>query len=570
MTTLKALPQPLVRRTNEQLAILREYAVEQGLPVNIYEDFSVFAHYMVPLIGEEQYEWEWFHYYICDMYNDVIFKGTKLFSIELPPQIGKSLLTSLFIVYCFGINPDLSIMYVTYNEDKAKDFTKKYVIHQLGTDKFSKIFPFVYTKNMLDKKDNTKKGSFQKKTAIFSDTSFTLSCPITTMQKNYRGGYKCFGMEQGIHGSPANIFLVDDYVDKGESVRSENFRRQRKEWFLNDMASRLQGNNSVVGAICTRWYYEDIIGLMTNAYYKNIIPLFEQYNKSVPDLKQVRVRTNYRTTDNNPPCDPRTKDDQILWEEHLLKLGFACDGEHYQAVYNCDPSSTDSAKQLKESDFGYYSTLPSTLGRYIFVIDGASSTNKKADSTAIGYWFVTGNKRYLVKLWYVKKEVPELIDFVNGLLSNNKYDQCLIEYASSGIPLSQFLEKSHNNIIKLSFNGRAIESNAPSKKSQRISKGNSKAERFYRILSEFSYAGEYRVFLPINQIEHQIEFLRQILTFDGTPGRKDDFVDVLSYLVYYTMINTIQATVRTKINQKNLHNNNNLCYNGQNDVLSYR
>lgn len=530
---------PLITRTPEQLATLRQYALENGLPIDIYENFTSFAHYMVPLIGEEQFEWQWFHYHICDMYNQVIFKGVKLFTIELPPQIGKSLLTSLFIVYCFGINPDLSIMYVTYNEKKATDFTKKYVIHQLGTAKYAKIFPFVVTKNMLDKKDNSKTGSFQKKTATFSDTEFTLSCPIASMQKNYRGGYKCFGMEQGIHGSPANIFLVDDYVDKGDSVRSENFRRQRQEWFYNDMASRLQGNNSVVGAICTRWYHLDIIGLLHQSYTVDICPAFLEYDLTPPNLEKVKIRFEYRETDNNPPCDPRTKTGQILWLEHLLKYSIAKKGIYANAMYNCDPSDTDSVMQLRPSDFAYYDKLPDVAGRYMFSIDGASTTNKRSDHTAIGYWFVSGLRRYLVKLWYVKMENPVLLRFVKDLLDTHEYDECLIEFASAGVPLSQSLkDEKYPNITQLGFSGRPIQSTAKVKNEDKIGKGNSKLERYLRCLPEFLNQDK-RIFIPKFKIDHLDTFITQLTTFDGSDGRADDMVDMATYLVYYTKKNVV-------------------------------
>lgn len=556
------LNKPLVSRTPQELEVLRDYAKEQGLPENIYEDFAVFAHYMVPLIGEEAFEWQWFHYYICAMYNAVIFGGVKLFSIELPPQVGKSLLTSLFIVYCFGINPDLNIMYVTYNENKAKDFTKKYVIHQLGTSKYAAIFPFVVTKNMLDKKDNTKQGSFQRKTATFSDTEFTLSCPIESLKRNYRGGYKCFGMEQGIHGSPANIFLVDDYVDKAQSVMSDNFRIQRREWFFNDMASRLQGNNSVVGAICTRWYHEDIIGLMEDTHKNEVIPLFEKYKKIPPQLNKVKIRTEYRLSDDNPQEDPRSEEGQLLWEEHLLKIAFAKKGAFFNAVYNCDPSATDCRRQLRDEDFGYYDSIPDVAGRWVFSIDGASTTKKRSDHTAIGLWFISGTKRYLAKIWYLKLETPDLIDFVVNLLKVEypHYDDCLIEYANSGVTLVQTLRKKHHLKCKaLGFSGREISDDTKANKGDSITKANGKLERYLRVLPEFQMEDK-RIWLSKEPIEHQAEFIRQFTTFDGTEGKADDLVDMGTYLIFYTGINIIQAANTRRVNQKSMYSKNDMCY----------
>jgi len=261
---------------------------------------------------------------------------------------------------------------------------------------------------------------------------------------------------------------------------------------------------------------------------------FAKIGEIAPKYKQVRLRTEFRTTDNNSPRDPRTTPGEWLWKPMLTKYLLARNGVDYQALYNCDPSLSDSTNQLKASDFGYYDELPDVAGRYMFSIDGASTTNKNSDHTAIGYWFVSGFRRYLVKLWYVKMEIPDLTRFVKGLLDEYDYDECLIEFASAGVPLSQSLkDDNYNNITKLGFSGRPIESKTPTKNQDKIAKGNSKMERYLRCIPEFMFE-EKRIYVPKADIEHLKTFMQQLTTFDGVDGKADDFVDCATYLIYYT------------------------------------
>lgn len=543
---------PLVVRTPEQNAILRKVALSRGLPETIYEDFFVFVKYMVPKIKVNKgwYDLEWFHKYICDNYQEAIFGTGTLLSIEIGPQIGKSIITSLFIIFVFGVSPDTSIIYTTYNETLAILFTKRYVVKFMTSDKYRLIFPHIALKYELDKKDSSSEGAIQRKISTMKDTEFTLSNLDT--KENYNGGYRCYGIAQGIHGVPADIFIIDDYVDNADSVRSENFRASRREWFYNDMPSRLQDNSSIVIAICTRWYEEDIIGMLHSAYDNDIVPDLLAEGITPPKLNKIRIRAHYRLSDDNPECDPRTKQGEILWRIHTLKISMAKHGEYFEAVHNCDPMSTSAKQQIKESDFGYYEDedLPKAGGNIHICMDGASTANKKSDHTAIGAWLVYGRKRYLLKLWHVKLEVPALVNLMIDILTNEfpHYHKCLIEFANSGVSVSQFLkDKGLRSIIQLGFNGKELNDNKKTIKSKKDvgSKSNSKMDRYLRTLPEFQYQ-EKRIFLMANPTPEQFilqkEFIRQMCKFTGDPHAADDFVDMGTYLINYTTNSVIVAS----------------------------
>jgi len=536
---------PLVDRTEENNAILRGVAIANGLPERIYEDFAVFAYYMMPKIGlDDPLDWEWFHYAICSHYNEIVFGKSHFLTMEIGPQVGKSIFTALFVAYVFGLRPNISIIYSTYNEDKVADFTQKYLIHFMGSEKYKGVFEHISLKNELDKKDQSKKAQILRKTQKFTDTEISISNGLT-LESN--GRFYGIAIGQGIHGKPANIFITDDYTGKGEDTASQLFRDKRNRWFSTDMSSRLQNLNSIVIVLCTRWYYEDIIGLFQKAYYERVAPMFTKLKFELPKFEVIKYRAEYRVEDEyKDPLDPRTEPDQLLWEEKALQYAMAKgDDEDFNALYNCDPAATDGAEKIKAEDFGYYNKeeLPS-FGKLYVTIDAGGTANKYSDRTAIQIWLVCGSNKYLIKLYYVKMRSLELADYVYNLLTTEwaEYDECIIEHTSGGITVCEHLidNKKLPNIIRMSVTGRPLGDETPVVAHNKIKGANSKLERYNRILSIFRKPTK-TIFLPVHKIEHQDEFLSQVTKFTGDPGRKDDQADAFVYFLLRTKNNIVFA-----------------------------
>lgn len=543
----------LVVRTQEQIDTLRAYAAANELPVDIYENFVVYAHYMVPLISESQLEWEWFHYYVAKHFQQVIDGELSFLTLEISPQHGKTLLCALFLTYVFGCNPNKRIIYMTYNEVRATEFTKDVLLGLMGTQKYKTIFPHIILKNELDKKDNTSKGTMQRKRATFKDNEFTLAAPFENI--SYHGKYVALGIGQGSHGKSGDIYMIDDYVAKAENIYSENFRKKLENWFFSDVISRLQAEITLIIA-CTRWYYSDPVGLLTQKL-DELKEQFEEHDIEPLKIANIKIRAEYRLSDENPPEDPRKIEGQWLWKQLIPKYLLAKGSDNFDAMYNQDPMNEDMANQVRPEDFGYYSQLPEH-GIKVISIDGASTIGKRSDYTGITVWIINGRKRYLHKIYYVKKEIPDLIDYVQNILTNDHpdYNYVLIEFANAGQALYQFLKDNYANIIPLGFTGKSLNSDNPTDK-MAIKSSNSKIDRYARCIPEFKHP-EKRILLPENPIEHQKEFIRQMINFTGEKGRKDDLVDSATYMIYYTAVNTIVASKRqTNIKPNPLYGNMN-------------
>lgn len=538
------MSKPLIQRTKQQTMALREYAKKNNLPPKIYENFTVFAEYLVPSWGRDKLKWEWFHYKICDYYQAILDGELDYLTLETHSQLGKSVITALFIIYVYGCNPDQNIMYFTYNEVAATKFTKDYIFGFMGSDKWKVIFPYVVLKNDLDKGDHSSKTAMQKKRSTLKDNEFNVINPLVTVDDCYQGKYVAFGIGQGSHGRPADIMIVDDYIAKSSNINSERFRATLEQSFNSDIILRFQASTRFI-IICTRWYERDPIGLLMEKI-PELVQGFEEAGEEPPKFESVKIRAQYRVHDDNFAEDPRTKEGEWLWKPMLAKYLLAKNGADFEATFNCDPSNLQKAQQLRPEDFGYYypEELP-TNGRLYLCCDGASTIGKRSDKTAIGAWLVQGKKRYLIKIWYFKKEVPKLIRFViDEIIADplfHDYYAFLIEFANSGVTLCQSLEELHIKHTPLGFHGRALNDNIKHVKSTKdiSSKFNSKKERYLRMLPEFQ-TQDKRIFLPQEPIEHQEELVRQMTKFTGENAHEaDDLVDMCSYLINFTSANII-------------------------------
>ena len=560
------MSRPIWVKTPNQYKQLRAYAVSQGLPETIYEEFEVFANYMVPSWGTDRLPWEWFHKYMATSMGDLCKGDLDVLTLETHSQIGKSVLVSLWIIYCFGLNPNIAVMYFTYNEVAAVKFTKQYVLSFMGSDKFRKVFPYVALKNAIDKQDFSEKMLMKKKVSTFKDNEFNIVNPLNEVNHDYRGSFIALGISQGSHGRPADLMIVDDYVNKAESVKSEVYREMLKTVVENDIIMRFQASTKFA-IICTRWYNDDPIGIIQNKMENHVIPTFIEMGIKPPTMKCIKIRAQYRTSDDNPPEDPRTTDGEWLWKPMMAKYLLAVGSKYFNATFNCDPNADGDEDHLSLKDFGTYETLPSWGGRVIYSIDPAATDSETSNHTSIGEWLVYGRKRYLIKLWYFKRKIPEMQRMVEAILSSKPYNECLIEFTSGGQSLCQYLEERRFRFKALSYAGKVLNSKVKKELDykQNTTKSHSKWDRYLQMLPEVT--AEVRIFLPKNGCQYLDVFVKQLTTYRGELSTEDDMVDMTTMLVNYTKNNVIIASsgnFKTKPVNNNLEFDNAMCYNIEN------
>jgi hypothetical protein len=543
--------------------ILKRRAKDRGLPEDIYFNLISFGKYVVPKIqAAEWLDWAWFHYYLAKTYQKIALEDLSVLTVEMPPQCGKSLFNAVVISFIIGSMPNKRIIYSTYNETRAVEFTKEYLWRIMNSKEYQEVFPDIYLKSSLDKKDNSAEAQTNRKTTTQRDNEFNV---VGATGEPYSGKFIALGIGQGSHGRPADFYFIDDYVSNSKNTLSEQFKLNLASWFANDTISRFQGGYKKFTKFIitsTRWFENDPVGIL-NRILDEIEPKLEENNVQIKRMS-VKLRAEYRRDDNNIPEDPRTKENEPLWDAMAYKfaLAKAADKDSFNIVYNQDPPNSFGMKQVCPEDFGYYDKLPKA-GLIYICMDGASTVGARSDHTAIGVWKVLDRKRYLMRLYYVKLETMPLMEYMAQILINDfpDYYCVLIEHANSGVAVHSYLkENNYKNIIRIGFKGNDLDSlNKLDITQGSIKESNSKIDRYNRALPEFKH-NEKRILLPSTPIMYQNEFIHQFTTFTGERNKKDDMVDMGVYLINYTS-NTFSIISNTQYHKSsediyyNINNN---------------
>lgn len=201
-----------------------------------------------------RYDMQWFHKYIMERL-DAFEKGeVKKLMIWLPPQTGKSeLSTRNFVPFLMGKDPYRKVAVVCYGKDLVSGFNRD-IKANINSREYKNLFPKIELgtrsgelsdfENSLDKIDiaireednSVKRGGFIKTTSI--------TAPLT--------------------GTAVDILIMDDIYKDYEEAQSETVREQRWNWWWSVANSRLHNNSQVV-FLMTRWHQEDLAGKLIQA-----------------------------------------------------------------------------------------------------------------------------------------------------------------------------------------------------------------------------------------------------------------------------------------------------------------
>jgi len=267
----------------DELGALEElYALErQKLCIKAKSDILAFT-----LYTKENYLVNWHHKYLCDKLNKFANGEIKRMMVFMPPQHGKSELTSRRLpAYMLGRNPNLRIALCAYNSTFASKFNRQ-VQRIISNNSYSDIFPETKLNNRNVSTDS--KGSYLRNSETFE-----------IVDKN--GSFISVGVGGGITGNPVDIALIDDPIKGAEEAGSQTYREKLWEWYTTELETRLN-NNSQILITLTRWNIDDLAGRILK--YSNH-----------EDARNWEVITFPRIkTDDSNPNDPR-KIGEVLWEE---------------------------------------------------------------------------------------------------------------------------------------------------------------------------------------------------------------------------------------------------------------
>lgn len=217
-------------------------AIEIEKEIKILKARSIFQKFVT--FTKADYVMNWHHAVLCSYLQKFINGDIKKLMVSMPPQHGKSELTSRRLpAYLLGINPKFKIIGCSYSADLSKAFNRD-VQRIIDSDEYKLVF------------EDTRLNSSNVKTS--SKGSYLRNADLFEIVK-HRGFYKSVGVGGSLTGTPADIGIIDDPIKDKAEAESPTFRRRVWDWYTNVFLTRMH-NDSQQLITLTRWHKDDLAG----------------------------------------------------------------------------------------------------------------------------------------------------------------------------------------------------------------------------------------------------------------------------------------------------------------------
>ncbi len=288
-------------------------------------DFREFVQYTKP-----DYQFNWHHDLLIDYLQDFAEGKIKKLMVFMPPQHGKSELTSRRLpAYLLGIKPKLKLIGCSYSASLAASFNRD-VQRIIDSEEYHDIFPDTYLNSSNVR--TAALGSYLRNADMFETVA-------------HRGFYKSVGVGGSLTGTPADIGIIDDPVKDAMEAESQTYRARVWDWFTQVFLTRLHNESQII-ITQTRWNLDDLSGRILKAMNNDS----SWTVLSLPAICEGSVNDN----------DPRAIG-QALWEEkHSLKRLNeikAANPRAFHALYQQDPKPFEgglvypSFKTITQTEF---------------------------------------------------------------------------------------------------------------------------------------------------------------------------------------------------------------------------
>ncbi len=490
----------LIQISREQDEILKYKAQNQ---------FSRFVQYT-----KTDYDFQWFHVIVCNALQKLYDGDIKKLMIFMPPQHGKSELSSRrFPAYALGKNPKLKIGVASYAMDLSAGFNRD-CQNIIDEPKYKELFPDTRLNSVGDW---TAKGELRN-THIFETVG-------------HRGFFKSVGVRSALTGTPLDIGIIDDPFKDRTEANSPTIRDKVWEWYQDVFLTRLH-NDSKQLLLFTRWHEDDIAGRILD-------PNNKHYDKTEADewtilafsaLKEA-TKPIEQALDIN---DPR-EIDEALWEARHSAEKYRkrrrINPTGFQSLDQQRPSAQDGNKIKREwFQIIKHKELPFNPDSVAtdYFIDGAYTEKTENDETGLlsCYYNKFDKKLYIFNCEGVRKELYELLKYFPSYTKEHhrsKRSSVFIELKASGHPLKSMLSKVEYG----GYNTRKVNN-----KDVALGKLN-------RVENSEPFLASERIVLVEGGWNKK--FIDQCASFPN--GTHDDMVDVLCYAIHQYMIKTAKGGV---------------------------
>ncbi len=501
MSTAKQIYDDLIAKQQAGVITERELILLDNILIAMArEDFIIFCTIMRSTRG---WKWKWFHHYIMKRLQAKLIPVTQYdrerqrLLLRVGDQHAKTTILMLFLCWILGKFPNMQLMYLTYDKERAKEITPE-VVAILIDPLYKRIFPDFKLSDEMDDIERQAEKSTQKLTNLFITNA---GSPKTGKQ-----GRLVLGGLADVLGLSGDLILCDDLLSGITDALSEKIRATKWRTLGSGVFSRQQANTKLI-VTGTWWHREDPIGMIQRVFIDGEENLEE--GTALWELIEFNSQKDHR----DYPYDPRAFG-EYLWPEERLTAYLdqkQTSPMDWQIKHQNLPLDTDGLL-FKVTSFRIYDRLPTELinMKVIISIDTNYKTSATSDNAGITIWGIWNQCAYLLEFCGDKKfKLPELMRELVRLTQKyaTSYYATVVEVKSQGQPvLDMASEYGLSKMIGYD----------PQRQG-------SKWERAQRVVSIFD-AGQ--IYVPNEKICSSINFfINQHLFFTGEDNKKDDLVD---------------------------------------------
>jgi predicted phage terminase large subunit-like protein len=384
------------------------------------------------------------HKAICDKLDKFLKGEIKRLMIFVPPQHGKSELSSRFFpAFVLGHKPNAKVVLGSYSDELAASFNRD-VQRIIDTDEYRRLFPETVLNGYRPSWGGVLQG-YERNTSIFEVVG-------------KRGSFRVSTIPNGqLTGQPADIAIIDDPVKNRLTAESETNRKAVWDWYTDTLLTRLH-NDSQQLLLMTRWHEDDLAGrLLTQDEERKtqgLEPLWEVVQfAAIQDVEPTEI-------------DPRPKGAALWPERHnLTSLAEKREkgGERsFNSLYQQKPTALEG-NLIKAERFGlitweeFEERTKYKPVSWDFKIDGAYTEDAGNDPTALyaSFFDRETNLVYIREVISVRLEFTPLTEFIKTFALRNEYgpfSRIKVEPKANGLSIVQSMKLATDlNIEKYEY-----------------------------------------------------------------------------------------------------------------------
>tara|TARA_R110000851_G_scaffold108617_1_gene230044 strand:- start:27236 stop:28729 length:1494 start_codon:yes stop_codon:yes gene_type:complete len=363
---------------------------------------------------------EWFHKIVYDILDEWIAGTKKKVAIFMPPQHGKSTMSSVTTpAKILGEMPSAKIAVCSFSDTLASKFNRS-CQDIIDSPEYKSIYPGVIlpAKGVEITNELRNNGYFET--------------------VKHKGFFKAVSIGGSLTGDPVDFGIIDDPIKDRKQANSKTYRSNIWDWYQDVFLKRLH-NDSRQLLLFTRWHEDDLAGRLFD-------PKNDKFD--LEESKEWTILCFQALKELKSPIpgsfeynDPRPIG-SALWEsKHSQKK--------HEKTKRVNPVSFASLEQQRPSpaegnivkrdwfDIIQLSALPfnpQNKARH-FMIDGAFTDKAENDESAQMSYSVYNHELYIFNCLGVRKELNEYLKFIVPWLRQNGYkgnSEIAIEMKASG------------------------------------------------------------------------------------------------------------------------------------------